>query len=163
MSDYDKAQEIEAMAVQLFVKAHELMEQLKAQGLTLEDAKKIDRSIENTRAFLHDAEGRLNSSSLRMSLCMAYQYEARSLMYVICRKTADLGSPLTWEEIAKARRYSGWDAEALSVLDIARRSRDRRNERENDDTRKDRGFVKGYYTWQIWSYRSSDNSWTLVD
>lgn len=165
MSNLEAIEAIYRQVTDAFVKAHDLMTSLEAEGLSLEAAKEIQKKVDHTLAALHDTEGRLKVIGQRMGLCQAYQYEARSLLYVICRETKDLGSPLTWDEIAEARRSSGWDwsSNAFVLLDVARRTRDRHNAHANDVNRKDRGFRPGHHTWQIWAYKSQDNSWTLAE
>lgn len=162
----EEAEKIRGLAADLFLRAHKLSDSLQAEELSLEDARESLKAVENTKNFLHDAEHRLGKVSLRLDLCLTYQHENRARLYVIRRRTKDLNSWLTWDEINQSSSTTlAWDQNEFFLLDVAKRTRDRRNSTENDPVRasKVRGFQVGEYTWQIWLYDSNGNSWKLVD
>ena len=162
----DAVEEIQKLAADLFLKVHGLSETLQAEGLSLEDARESLKAVDDTKNILHDTENRLSKVSSRLDLCLTYQHENRARLYIIRRRTRDLNSWLTWDEINQSSSTPlAWDKNEFFLLDVAKSTRDRRNSMENDPVRasKVRGFRVGEHTWQIWSYDSNGNSWKLVD
>lgn len=120
-----------------------------------DDIEKIRISVQSIQVFLEETQ-------IRVRLQSHINYHFRKRYYVLRRKTERVGTEVTWSELQDLSTEGPWQAEHMTILDICQRRRDDLNKIENSDRPNIRGWRKGAYTWEIWGYDPTSDSWTLI-
>lgn len=125
--------------------------------------KGLSDDLDCVRKIVASANLYLEEVEIQVRLQSHVNYHFRARHYVVRRKAEAVGTELTWAELRELSTDGPWHAGQMNSLDLCRAQRDRQNAIENSDRPNVRGWIKGAYVWETWTYDPADDSWIKQD
>lgn len=163
MSVKENMKNVLKAASEYFEVSRKLYEELKLSDTPadIDTWSSLSKDIDTARNMIHSTEYYLRETQNKVLLQSQINFHFRNRNYVVRRKSFDLGTELTWEELSLSSSDGPWNAGNFSSLSICRSVRDRNNKIENSERKDVRGWIPGEYTWEIWTYNPTIDTWSV--